>query len=125
VPPHSLISIDTNYLTTLPHRQLTFPGTSASLPTELGTLTDLQSLSVIGNGVIPGGSVPGSFGGMAGLTTLHLESTGLGELPDALFSGGGSGGGGLGKIQTVQLVKNGAMGGTLPGSLFGSSIQNL
>jgi hypothetical protein len=108
------------------HRQLTFPGTPASLPAELGTLIGLQSLTVVGNGVIPGGSLPNSFMNLTALTTLHLESTGLGGLPDRLFGGGGgSGGEGLGKVQTVQLIKNAGMGGVLPGSLFASSVQNL
>ena len=35
-------------------RSLTFPGVPSSLPSELGALSGLQSLTVVGNQAIPG-----------------------------------------------------------------------
>jgi hypothetical protein len=99
--------------------QLTFPGVPAALPTEIGGLTGLRSLQVIGDGVVPGGSVPASFAtNLTGVTTLHLESTALAALPDDLFVG-------MKNMGTLQLIKNGAMGSTLPSSLFTSAMKNL
>lgn len=100
--------------------QLSFPGVPAALPTEIGEgLMGLRSLQVIGNGVIPGGSIPASFAtNLTGVTTLHLESTALTALPDNIFDG-------MGNVATLQLIKNEAMGSTLPSSLFTIAVKNL
>ncbi|KIP11338.1 hypothetical protein PHLGIDRAFT_124980 [Phlebiopsis gigantea 11061_1 CR5-6] len=97
---------------------LTFPGVPSSLPNELGALSGLQSLSVIGNQAIPAGSLPGSFTSWTLLNTLHLESTAITSLPDSLFSVAKS-------LGTLTLVKNGQMGNSLPSSITSSSLQNL
>lgn len=41
-------------LTIIVHRELTYPGVPATLPNEIGGLTTLQSLEVIGGNSIPG-----------------------------------------------------------------------
>ncbi|KAI0090689.1 hypothetical protein BDY19DRAFT_728537 [Irpex rosettiformis] len=97
---------------------LTFPGVPALIPNELGALTGLQSLSVIGDGSSPSGSLPSSFTSLTSLTNLHLESTSLGRLPDSLLAL-------LNKITTLTLIKNGQMGNSLPSSVTNSSLQNL
>lgn len=98
---------------------MTTPGVPASVPTELGTLTGLQSISIIGNNRVPAGTVPPSFNNLTALTTLHLESTGLSALPDTLFAKGAIDG-----LQTVQLIKNTGMGG-VPGNLIGLGLKNM
>ncbi|EPQ55290.1 L domain-like protein [Gloeophyllum trabeum ATCC 11539] len=98
--------------------QLTFPAVPTLLPEELGSLTGLQSLSVIGNSAVPSGSLPNSFTNLTSLTTLHLESTALAALPDSLFST-------LKKVTALTLIKNAQMGSNLPSSLAQLSLQSL
>ncbi|KAI0821144.1 hypothetical protein BC629DRAFT_1587454 [Irpex lacteus] len=97
---------------------LTFPGVPSVMPNELGALTGLQSLSVIGDGNSPSGSLPSSLSSMTSLTNLHLESTALGSLPENLLAS-------LNKLATLTLVKNSQMGNSLPSSITNSSLQNL
>ncbi|KAI0338363.1 L domain-like protein [Trametopsis cervina] len=97
---------------------LTFPGISSSLPDELGALTGLQSLSIIGNGQSPAGSLPSSFSSWSSLANLHLESTALSSLPSDFLST-------LNKVTTLTLIKNSQMGNSLPSSITSSSLQNL
>ncbi|KDQ56386.1 hypothetical protein JAAARDRAFT_36554 [Jaapia argillacea MUCL 33604] len=98
--------------------QLTFPGVPNSLPNELGALTGLQNLQVIGNNALPGGSLPTSFTNLTSLSTLHLESTSLTALPENLFSS-------LNNIKTLALIDNAGMGGPLPSSLLSTSLTSL
>ncbi|KAK7691877.1 hypothetical protein QCA50_005281 [Cerrena zonata] len=97
---------------------LTFPSVPSSIPNETGALSGLTSLHVIGNGQIPGGSLPDSFSSLKATTLLHLESTGISVLPDNLFSS-------LNQVTTLELIKNSQMGNNLPSSLTSLSLQNL
>ncbi|KAG6331754.1 hypothetical protein ID866_7335 [Astraeus odoratus] len=92
--------------------KLTYPGVPATVPNEIGALTDLQSLTVIGGNTIPAGSLPSSFINLTAITTLHLESTAITALPDALFSSPG-----LTNVSTLALLRNSEMGMALPSSV--------
>ncbi|TCD65564.1 hypothetical protein EIP91_002484 [Steccherinum ochraceum] len=96
---------------------LTFPAVPALIPNEVGALTGLQSLHVIGNSAIPAGALPNNFTSLASLGTIHLESTAITALPDIFGS--------FNKLATLELIKNSKMGNTLPNSLTGLSLQNL
>ncbi|KIJ15559.1 hypothetical protein PAXINDRAFT_133622, partial [Paxillus involutus ATCC 200175] len=81
--------------------QLTFPGVPATLPNEIGALTGLETLEVLGGTSIPAGSLPTSFTNLTSLTTLHLEATSITALPDSLFASPG-----LTQLTTLALVRN-------------------
>ncbi|KAF8435063.1 hypothetical protein L210DRAFT_3551804 [Boletus edulis BED1] len=101
--------------------QLAYPGVPATLPNEIGGLTTLQSLEVIGGSGIPAGSLPGSFTNLTSLMTLHLEATSITALPNSLFASPG-----LTRISTLALVRNSQMGTSLPSSLTSlTGLQNL
>ncbi|KAI6148341.1 RNI-like protein [Pisolithus tinctorius] len=91
---------------------LTYPGVPATLPNEIGALSDLQVLTVVGGNTIPAGSLPESFVNLTAMTTLHLESTAITALPDTLFSSPG-----LTNISTLALLRNSDMGTSLPTSI--------
>ncbi|KAI0795134.1 hypothetical protein C8Q75DRAFT_749069 [Abortiporus biennis] len=97
---------------------LTFPAVPVSVPDEIGALTGLQALHIIGNSATPSGSLPSSFTSLTSLSTLHLESTSITALSDNFFST-------LKKLTTLELVKNSQMTGNLPSSINGLSLQNL
>ncbi|EKM53372.1 uncharacterized protein PHACADRAFT_211070 [Phanerochaete carnosa HHB-10118-sp] len=97
---------------------LTFPGVPASLPNELGALSGLQSLTVVGNSAIPAGTLPSNFTTWTSLNTLYLESTAITSVPDNIFSVAKT-------LSTLTLVKNSQMGNGLPSSITSSSLQNL
>ncbi|KAG1739091.1 L domain-like protein [Suillus paluster] len=98
--------------------QLTFPGVPATLPNELGALTGLQTLQVIGGNSIPAGSLPSSFTNLTSLSNLHIEATAITALPDNLFSS-------LKAVTTFTLVRNPMMGTSLPSTLTKLPLQNL
>ncbi|KAI0919093.1 hypothetical protein AcW1_003443 [Taiwanofungus camphoratus] len=98
--------------------QLTFPEVPATLSSEIGGLSGLQSLQVIGDTNVPAGSLPSSINSLTALMTLGLESTAITALPDNLFTS-------LSKVTTLTLVKNAQMGSDLPSSLTDLSLQNL
>ncbi|KAG1725440.1 L domain-like protein [Suillus lakei] len=98
--------------------QLTFPGVPATLPNELGALTGLESLQVIGGNSIPAGALPSSFTNLTSLSNLHIEATSITQLPDTLFSF-------LTAITTLTLIRNPNMGSSLPSSLTQLPLQNL
>ncbi|KAL4071266.1 hypothetical protein V8B97DRAFT_1962190 [Scleroderma yunnanense] len=92
--------------------QLTYPGVPATLPNEIGALTGIQTLQVIGGNTIPAGSLPTSFTNLTAMTSLHLESTAITALPDTLFSFPG-----LVNVSNLVLVRNSKMGTSLPSSV--------
>lgn len=98
--------------------QLSFPGVPATLPNELGALTGLEALQVIGGNSIPAGALPSSFTNLTDLSNLHIEATSITELPDTIFSS-------LTAITTLTLIRNPAMGSSLPSSLTQRTLQNL
>ncbi|CDO74707.1 hypothetical protein BN946_scf184847.g15 [Trametes cinnabarina] len=98
--------------------QLSFPSVPASIPAELGGLSGLTSLQIVGDTNVPGGSLPSSFSHLAALTNLDLESTALTAVDDTLFSS-------LSKVTTLTLVKNANMGSELPSSLLTIPLHNL
>ncbi|KAH7925290.1 L domain-like protein [Leucogyrophana mollusca] len=98
--------------------QLTFPGVPATLPNELGSLTGLESLQVIGGNSIPAGALPSSFTNLTALANLKLQATAITSLPDSLFSS-------LKAVTTLTLVNNANMGTSLPSTLTQLSLQNL
>ncbi|KAF8554910.1 L domain-like protein [Imleria badia] len=101
--------------------QLTYPGVPATLPNEIGGLTTLQTLEVIGGNSIPAGSLPSSFTNLTSLTSLHLEATSITTLPNSLFASPG-----LTRLSTLALVRNSQMGSALPSSLTSlTGLQNL
>ncbi|OAX42823.1 RNI-like protein [Rhizopogon vinicolor AM-OR11-026] len=97
---------------------LTFPGVPATLPSELGALTGLESLQVIGGDSIPAGALPSSFTNLTSLSNLHLEATAITALPSNLFSS-------LKAVTTLTLVRNTMMGSSLPSTLTQLPLQNL
>ncbi|OJT06501.1 Receptor-like kinase TMK4 [Trametes pubescens] len=98
--------------------QLSFPSVPASIPTEIGGLTGLTSLQVIGDTNVPGGSLPSSFAQLTALTSLDLESTAITAFDAGLFTS-------LNKVTTLTLVKNANMGSELPSSVTALPLQNL
>jgi len=98
--------------------QFTFPGVPVAIPSELGVLSGLQSLDVIGNNAIPGGSLPTTFANLTSLSSLHLEATAMTSMPDNIFTT-------LTSITTLTLVRNPQMGNSLPSSISQTSLQNL
>lgn len=50
----NLDSTDVNIYRVMFDRQLTYPGVPATLPNEIGSLTDLQTLQVVGGNTVPG-----------------------------------------------------------------------
>jgi len=97
--------------------QLTFPAVPALIPTEIGALSQLQSLQVIGDGNSPAGVLPDSFRNLTSLTTLHLESTAITTIPNDLFSL-------LTKVTDLTLIANGKFAGDLT-SITSLPLQNL
>ncbi|KAH7907348.1 RNI-like protein [Hygrophoropsis aurantiaca] len=97
--------------------QLTFPGVPATLPNELGSLTGLESLQVIGGNSIPAGALPSSFTNLTAISNLRLQATAITSLPDNLFSY-------LKAVTTLTLVNNPKMGTSLPSTLPQLSLQN-
>ncbi|KAF8504616.1 hypothetical protein F5888DRAFT_1657170 [Russula emetica] len=94
--------------------QLTFPAVPASLPAQFTNLTELESIEVVGDGNTPAGPFPTDFGALTELTTLHLENTALGALPDTLQH-----------LTSLTLVRNAQIGSSLPPSVGGSALQSL
>ncbi|KAI0279087.1 hypothetical protein BGY98DRAFT_970440 [Russula aff. rugulosa BPL654] len=86
--------------------QLTFPAVPASLPAQFTNLTDLETIEVVGGGNTPAGLFPTDFGALTKLTTLHLENTALGALPDTLQH-----------LTSLILVRNAQVGSSLPSSV--------
>lgn len=99
-------------------RQFQFPAVPAAIPDGIGALTGLTNLQLIGNGQVPGGSLPSSFTNLTSMSTLHLESTGMNALPDNIFSS-------LKNVHSLTLVKNNNFGGGLPSTINGLSLQGL
>ena len=114
-------------------RQLTFPAVPVSLPAQFTNLTQLESIEVVGDGNTPGmtlnellpsnvctlvhivaGPFPMDFGALTKLTTLHLENTALGALPDTLQH-----------LASLTLVRNAQVGSSFPPSVGGSALQSL
>ena len=60
------------------------------------------------------GLFPTDFGALTKLTTLHLENTALGALPDTLQH-----------LTSLILVRNAQVGSSLPSSVGGSALQSL
>ncbi|KAH9855906.1 L domain-like protein [Lenzites betulinus] len=98
--------------------QLSFPAVSATIPNEVGGLTGLTSLQVVGDTNVPAGALPSSFAQLTALTDLDLESTAITGLDTNLFAS-------LAKVTTVTLVKNAKMSNELPSSIFSLPLQNL
>jgi hypothetical protein len=94
--------------------KLTFPAVPAVVPAELGALSGLATLSIIGDGNSPAGKLPGEFTSLSSLNSLRLESTALTTPPDIPSA-----------LTSLQLIKNAAMSPTLPSSLFSSSLTTL
>ncbi len=113
-------------------RQLTSPAVPASLPAQFTNLTALESLEIVGGGNSPGmtslyllsndlftrqlvaGPFPTEFGALTELTSLHLDNTALGALPDTLQH-----------LTSLTLVRNAQVGSSLPPSVEGSALQSL
>ena len=113
-------------------RQLSFPAIPASLPAQFTNLTDLESLTIVGNGNSPGmncgdllpddmftrrpvaGSFPTNFDALTQFTSLHLENTALGALPETLQN-----------LTSLTLVRNVQLGSSLPPKAIGSALQSL
>ncbi|TFY58871.1 hypothetical protein EVJ58_g6148 [Rhodofomes roseus] len=98
--------------------ELSTPGIPTIIPDQLGALTTLQTLQVIGDNEHPTGSLPASFTNMTSLTTLEFQATGLTSLPDSLFDS-------LRSVTSLTLEKNAQMSSTLPSSVSKLSIQDL
>ena len=60
------------------------------------------------------GSFPTDFGALTKLTSLHLENTTLGALPNTLQS-----------LTSLTLIRNVQLGSPLPPSIGGSALQSL
>ncbi|KZV61948.1 hypothetical protein PENSPDRAFT_592161 [Peniophora sp. CONT] len=94
--------------------QLVTPAVPAGIPSQINSLSALETFSIIGNTSIPAGPLPASFSSL-NLTTLHLESTALqGSLPDS-----------LGRLTTLTLVRNPQLEAALPDSVAQGSLTSL
>lgn len=60
------------------------------------------------------GSFPTTFGALTTLTSLHLENTALGALPNTLEA-----------LISLTLVRNAQIGSSLPPSIGGSALRSL
>ncbi|CCM05214.1 uncharacterized protein FIBRA_07424 [Fibroporia radiculosa] len=98
--------------------QLTFPAVPTVIPEEIGGLTGLQTLQIVGNTEVPAGALPTSFTNLTALSTLEFQSTAITQLPNSLFTS-------LKNITTLTLSENAQMGSTLPSSLTDLPLQNL
>jgi hypothetical protein len=94
--------------------KLTFPAVPAVIPHEIGALTGLTILSIVGDGNVPAGKPPAELSSLPSLTSLELESTALSVSPDISTT-----------LTSYQLIKNAAMSPTLPASVFSSSLTSL
>ncbi|KAH9965412.1 hypothetical protein BC827DRAFT_1184525 [Russula dissimulans] len=94
--------------------QLTSPAIPASIPVQMTNLTSLESLEIIGSGNSPAGLFPTTFGALNKLTSLHLENTALGALPDTLQT-----------LTSLTLVRNAQLGSSLPPSIGGDALNFL
>ncbi|KAI0250086.1 hypothetical protein BJV78DRAFT_1283544 [Lactifluus subvellereus] len=94
--------------------QLTFPAVPVSLPAEFTHLTALEALNIVGDGNTPAGPFPVAFGALTMLTSLHLENTALGALPDTLQN-----------ITSLTLVRNAHVGSSLPPSVGNGNLRSL
>ncbi|KAH9975565.1 hypothetical protein BGW80DRAFT_1297897 [Lactifluus volemus] len=104
--------------------RLIFPAIPVSLPAEFTNLTALEALEIVGDGKSPGGRnanrtirswpFPASFGTLTMLTSLHLENTALGALPDT-----------LNKVTSLTLVRNAHVGSSLPPSIGDGTLRSL
>ncbi|KAF8271044.1 hypothetical protein EI94DRAFT_630510 [Lactarius quietus] len=94
--------------------ELTFPAVPASLPDEFTNLTALENLEIIGGGNSPAGAFPATFDALTKLTSLNLENTALGPLPDTLQN-----------INSLILVRNTQLGSSLPQSISDGALRSL
>jgi hypothetical protein len=78
------------------------------------TLRDLLPSDVFTFCHLVAGPFPTDFGALTKLTTLHLENTALGALPDTLQH-----------LTSLTLVRNAQIGSSLPPSIGGSALQSL
>ncbi|KZV89426.1 L domain-like protein [Exidia glandulosa HHB12029] len=99
--------------------EMVFPAVPATIPDEMGALTSLLNITLIGNGAVPSGALPNSLARATELTTLHLERTALtGPLDDVLLAGWPS-------LRTLELISNSKMGTTLPYYIGQNSLETL
>jgi hypothetical protein len=78
------------------------------------TLCDLLPNDVFIFCHVVAGPFPTDFDALTKLTTLHLENTALGALPDTLQH-----------LTSLTLVRNAQVGSSLPPSVGGSALQSL
>ncbi|KZT69641.1 L domain-like protein [Daedalea quercina L-15889] len=98
--------------------ELNVPGIPTIVPDQLGALTNLQTLQVVGDNQYPAGSLPSSFTNLTALATLELQATGITSIPDGLFDS-------LKNVTSLTLEKNVQMSSTLPSSVAQLPMQNL
>ena len=106
-------------LAELVHRMFTDPNVPDSIPAEgIIALDGLLKFVVKGTGSLPSGSLPGM---PQSLRDLELNNTAIGPLDISLFAGSG----GLSKLETLVLVRNMNMGGSISDGIPGLSLKSL
>ena len=106
-------------LAKLVHRMFTDPNVPDSIPAEgIIALDGLLKFVVKGTGSLPSGSLPGM---PQSLRDLELNNTAIGPLDISLFAGSG----GLSKLETLVLVRNMNMGGSISDGIPGLSLKSL
>ena len=89
---------------------LSLTSIAGRLPAELGSLTYLTSLSLVGGPLVLSGSIPASLGNLTRLTYLNLGSNGLtGTLPSTLSS--------LTRLTYLSVAGNALLAGSFPMAL--------
>lgn len=96
-----------------------FPGVPATLPTSLSSLIGLQNVQITGDSNIPSGAVKtGGLLSLPSLQSIHIESTGLSDLPDDVFANSSN-------LTSLTLARNANLGQSLPSSLLNLPLQSL
>ncbi|CDZ96514.1 Leucine-rich repeat, typical subtype [Phaffia rhodozyma] len=100
---------------------LTYPAVPSVIPSSLGNIVTLQTLTITGNTVasIPSGSLPSSIYALSNLTSLSLTSTALDQaIPNTAF-------GQTGVLKSLTLIDNQGLGGSLPTGLGALNLTSL
>ncbi|KAJ9123272.1 hypothetical protein QFC22_001470 [Naganishia vaughanmartiniae] len=97
---------------------LVYPNVPKSIDSTLKHLVALQSLKIVGNSIVPSGSIPESALSST-LKTIDIESTALTSFTAKTFAGS------IGWLQTLLLISNAKLGNSLPDLSSATSLQTL
>jgi hypothetical protein len=87
-----------------------------TIPPDLSLLTALESLRLIGDNTVPGGSIPNMLNKLTKLKALEIQNTGInGEFPDIWED--------MSDLNQIALVGNRDMRVRFPQSFFAKRVQ--